>query len=486
MPALGMFSARHMRRRLGGSRPSRRAKRAGGHVLGAIVAVCLAAPALRAQAEFARQVVLVNTFESGDRRLGLAAAGALRARLQREYNRREVVVLGSGDAAVLLEGSGIDPTRPRIGGSLSAVARMLRADEIVAGTVVAVGGRTRLTGRLILTRDDRLVEPLPSVEAPTLDSAVALLAHAIAGSRRQLAPQRRCENHLRAGAEDRAVAAAREGIALAPRALLARTCLLFALEQSGAPSDVVVREADLVLAAAPANYWALDAAARARDALGERDTAAALWLRLAATDSLQLELGMKVGQALVAGSNARHARPMLESLTRFCPDDMPLRKLLWQELFATRDWPAASEVGLRLLADDDGSRADSGFVLLLGTALKSAGHAVQAVVVAADGVLRFPGDARLYVLYTDLVQAEAPFTIERGLGAFPGSVELLLLQAQALRRSGRREEALAPPATGAGTRSLHGAGPPAAGADTSGTGAYRFVAGFRAPRADPW
>jgi len=401
-------------------------------------------PGVSAAQEFTRQSILVNVFLSADPRLGRAAASGLRSRISRLYPKRDVVTLGSGDIAILLDGSGIDPSQPMIGGSLSAVARSLRADEILGGTVEAVGRGVRLSARLSLVRDERVWEPLGPFTAPTVDSAVSLAGAQLFQARRQLAPHRRCENAVREGNPSGGVARAREGITEGSGASIVRTCLVAALLQAGADASEVAREADRLLATVPTSYWGLDAAARARDALGDTARAGEFWLRLAATDSSDFDLAKRVGTALLQGGNARRAQPFLDKLAAIHTDDVPLLRLRWQVQFTLRDWAAASASGERLLEVDDMSRQDSTFVLRLASALRQADQPVKALGLAARGVLAFPRDARLYVLYSQLVQGEAPVTVARGVERFPEAADLQLMHAQELRRTGRKDEAVAP------------------------------------------
>ncbi len=391
--------------------------------------------------EFTRQLILVNTFEAADGRSGRVVASTLRGRIQRAYDRREVGTLGSGDVVTLLEGSGIDPNRPLVGGSLSAVARALRADEIVSGRVEVVSRGVRVTGRLSLVRDERIVQPLGTVEAPSADSAAALVAQRLRDARRQLTAHRRCENLAREGAFAQAAEAARAGIVEGAPSSIARLCLMSAMLQVGGDARVVVAEARAVLAADPANYWALDGGARALDALEDRPAAAAMWLRLAATDTTNLDLSRRVVEALLRGGSAPAATPLMERLVALAPDDIPTQRQRWQLAFTLRDWPVAVTTGELLMAKDAASANDSTFVLRLATAMKSAGVAVKALALAAQATLTFPGDPRLYAFYAQLVQGEAQVAVARGVERFPTAADLRLLRSQELRREGKVADA---------------------------------------------
>ena len=189
---------------------------------GRLCAFALAVPLLNAHAQqqFTRQIILIPPFD-GDRRLGNSAADAIRGRVQRFYNRREAQVISEYEMMSVLEKSGIieeqiDPAHVR------TLARHLRADEIIYGSAERSQGAVRLKGRLVLTRDAKLWQPIPEVRAPSLDSAGALMARAVEGLRRQLTPLRHCENNLRDGRGEQAVAAARVGMRASPQGTLVR------------------------------------------------------------------------------------------------------------------------------------------------------------------------------------------------------------------------------------------------------------------------
>lgn len=394
------------------------------------------------QPQFTRQIILIPPFD-GEPRLGNSAADAVRGRVQRFYNRRDAQVISEYEMMQVLERSGIvderiDPAHIR------TLARHLRADEVIYGSAARAQGVVRLAGRLVLTRDAKLWQPIPEVRAPTLDSAATLMARAVEGLRRQLNPLRHCENHLREGRGEQAVAAARDGMRASPEGALVRTCLVNAMIAIGAPSNEVMREATAILAIHPTSYWGLDAAARAGDVLGTRDTAAMFWLRLAATDTSDLGLAKRVLRALLDGNNAKAAQPLVTSLTLAHPDDQDLWRLRWQAEYTVRAWKAAAVTGERLHATDSVTRSDSTFYLRLATAHRSNDDPVRAVAVAAEGVTKFPKDARLYLLYSELIQADGRVTVERGLERFPEVAELHMLQAQELRRAGKTTEAVEP------------------------------------------
>ena len=414
-------------------------------VLGAL----LCATSLKAQRndgnEFTRQGLLIVNFMPGvgaDHRLGREAGNAVRSRLGRFLRGRDVEIIdgNSIEAKVLRGGFNPDSTFSR--GEVHTISRLLRADEYVIGEVSATPRGMRLSGELVLFRDRRLRQPLPAVIAPRLDSAALLFAGAIAAARTQLEPQRRCENALRGDNRERAIAAAREGVALYPRSTLARTCLVWALRMPVSSAAEVLAAAREVLAIDSVSPHALDAAAVSLDSLRRRDEAATMWLRLAETDTSDIELGLRVSYALLFGGNARRAEPFITRLAAAHPEDMRVVQQKWRIGFESRSWTTAIDAGEVLLARDSSVTSDSSFYLRLGTAYHVMKRPYKAIEMLAHGVAAFPHDAQLYALYAQYVRAESDTVVQRGLALFPKSADLLVLGAQEYRAKGQLDQSL--------------------------------------------
>ena len=121
-----------------------------------------------------------------------------------------------------LQRAGYNPDSAYAIDAVRQLARLMRADEIVVGTVTRTANVTTISGELRLTRDENLRQPLAEVSAPRVDSAAALFARALHGARVQLTNQRRCENALHDGDGQRAAATAREAVRAFPASTIAR------------------------------------------------------------------------------------------------------------------------------------------------------------------------------------------------------------------------------------------------------------------------
>ncbi len=415
------------------------------------LAILCAAGAAQAQRnkkdvqEFTKQGLVIVNFTPGtsaDFRLGRKAADAVRGRVDKLVNHREVEVVDGGEVRYQLEKAGYNPDTAYGASGIRAIGRFMRADEFVIASVSNQGGVFRLSGQLALLRDEKLRQPLPDATSPKLDSAAQLFARSLAGARSQLVYERRCENALREGSAARAIAAAREGIAAFPMSTIARTCLVWALRQNGTPATEVLAVAREILAVDSISTHAIEAAAVSLDSLKRRDEAADMWFRLAATDSSDMGVATRVIYSLLDGGNARRAEPYVDRLSAEHPDDIQLLRQAWRAAYETKHWTHAIAAGEALLARDSVARSDSVFYLRLATAYHSGNKPYKAIETLAHGVGSFPNDSRLYSLYTQYIRAEADTVVPRGIALFPRSADLVAINAKDLRARGKIAESL--------------------------------------------
>lgn len=424
---------------------------------GAAIVLLAGASSLQAQRrpplEFTQQSVLVANFwvagrqlpslMRNDLRFGRRVADALRDQLARGVNKRETRVIPGFEIRESMVLSSYSPDTVLTLTELRQQAEFFRGDEIVFGTATRLpNGGVRLDASLVLWRDLRLRQPIPAVTSNNVDRAIDDLAAKLHESRTQLRYQRRCENALRDGQGTQAIRSAREGIAAYPRGALVRTCLVWALRATGAPAGDVLAESRAILDIDPAAPHALEAAAVALDTLRRRPEAAAMWLRLAATDSMNIELIERIVWSMAESGNSRAAEPLILRVSEAYPDNMRLMRQRWRVTFDNRNWPFAITAGERLLAMDAEAARDSVFFLRLATAYRANQQTFKAVETVARGAAAFPTDARLYALYAQFVKEEADTVLPRGLALHPGSAELLALNARELRSKGRVAEAL--------------------------------------------
>ena len=429
-------------------RPSSRAD-VGAAVIVGLTCLLAAVPAnaqRKGAPEFTRQGLLITNFVAGpgaNAKLGRKAGDEVRSRMGKLTNKREVDVISGGDIRYQLTRSGMPEDTAVDVATIRSLGKLMRADEVVLGTVERAAGTVRISGSLVLMRDSRMTEPLPASTGADLGVAAEGFARAVAAARAELIPQRRCENALRDGESQRALQFAREAVSTYPRGVLAHVCLVWAQRATGAPAVDVLTTAQEVLAVDSTNAYALESAAIALDTLHRRDEAASHWLRVAATDTGNVELTQRVVWAMVLGGNTRRVEPLIARASDANPDSTSLLRLKWRVTYDNRHWPLAIATGETLLARDTAAKTDSVFFLRLASAYKANGQTYKAIELAARGVASFPGDVKLYTLYTQFVKTEADTVVPRGVALFPRSAELLAMNAKDLRGRGQLSEALA-------------------------------------------
>ncbi len=407
--------------------------------------VVLAQGGKKESPEFTRQGLLIINFiprAGADIKIGKRAADAVRSRVGKLVNKREVDVIDGGDIEYRMERAGYNPDSTYSISDIHATGKYFRADEYLLAYVSNGPGGPKLSGQLVLLRDERLRQPLPDAQAPRLDSAAALFAKSVAAARTQLVHERRCENALRDGSGSRALAAAKEGVATYGRSTIARTCMIWTMRQTHAPASEILAVSQEVLAVDSANYHALEAASAALDSLKRRDEAASMYFRLAATDTSDRELALRVSYALFDGQNSKRAEPFITRLAAAYPEDLRFTQQRWRIAYENKSWENALGAGEIMIARDSVARYDSTFFFRLGTAYHNANRPFKAIETLAHGVAAFPKDARMYSLYTQYIKAEADTVVPRGLALFPQSADLLAMNAKDLRAKGKIAESL--------------------------------------------
>jgi predicted Zn-dependent protease len=414
-----------------------------------MLALAMPATAQRAKKpapEFTKQALLIVNFAPGpgaDVRFARQGADAVRSRAARLINNKaEVEVIDDKLVSDALWRSGYNPDSMYAIAGIRALARQMRADEIVIGKVTRNGEAARISGELILARDEQMRQPLPEVSGPRLDSAAMLFARALQSARAQMTNERRCENALHDGDGQRAVATAREAINAYPRSTVARMCLVWALHQTHAPASEVLTISRQILAIDSNNVHAIEYAAMSLDSIRDRPGAAQMWLRFARTDTANMDLAVRVAYALFDGGNAKTAEEFATRLAAEHPEELRFFQQKWRASYENKSWAHALEAGETLLVRDSIARGDSTFYLKMATAYRASDLPFKAIEIVAHGVSAFPKDGRLYSLYAQSVRAEADTVIPRGLAIFPKSADLAVMNAKQLRARGKVAESL--------------------------------------------
>src|ERR1035437_8851547 len=115
-------------------------------------------------------MLVVVTFKSNDKKVGVDFAETVRDRITGDVSYRELQVQSKQNIDATLQASGYDMTAALTEGDANLLAKQLRADEYIEGTINknAAGKGYPSEAWVVLTYDQSLVQPLGTFEAPKL------------------------------------------------------------------------------------------------------------------------------------------------------------------------------------------------------------------------------------------------------------------------------------------------------------------------------
>lgn len=397
--------------------------------------------------------IMVPTFQSADRELGVQAAEALRNNLTRGGTARTLYTIPRADIENNLRQSGYPTDEALSPADARQLATLLRADEYIDGTVTRTPSGVRVDARVVLARDYTVTQVLPPAEAPRLDNAINQVAREMVEARRQVDAERACSAALRRNDVDAAIREAERGIQQNQRYNnMVRVCLAQAYVRRDTGDDTTatarVTENTLqlvqqVLESDPRNITALRLAAlgyrqaavaaqeAGNDQLAEQneDRYVGALTSLVAADPSDLRLQEQVVNELAASGRASVAVPIIRDALQNNPGDPRMMRTGWLVLLAAQDFEHAIQVGEEMVRVDT-AQATADFFRRLGVAHLSLAQArSRTAATAADSQAVI--DSRRRALET----------FQRGTARFANDGTLLTLYARALRDAGQPQQA---------------------------------------------
>lgn len=368
--------------------------------------------------------MMVLTFRSATPgNFGVQAADALRGRMSSEVPYKQLWQIPNAETNAVLEASGYRKDEPLSSNDARELGRQLRADEFIQGVVRREGEAWRIEATLHLVRDPSLAQPLTAVTGAKPGDAARQLATELVAARKQLTPERNCINAARDKNWDKAIAAAKEGIALFPKATIARTCLLNALFETKASDEVQLAMAEEILAIDRRSRRALSIAGdiyRRRNLANASDSVNAnkmiqAYTGLIAADPTNTRLVEDVTKAIAGAGNPGVALPIIRKAVEENPGDAALMRTQFLVELAARETKAALTTGAALVALDT-AMADTSYYFRMAAAYQADSQPAKAAEEIAKGVAKFPQNASLLV-----VSAQA----QRAAGQTQQSLETL-------------------------------------------------------------
>ena len=354
--------------------------------------------------------VMVTVFKSTvggvkDKNLGVLGADALRSRISNEFPYKQVYVLPKAEINTYLEASGFPTTEALAAHDARALATVVRADEYLTGNVVQTPAGFKMEANLVLARDGSLVQPLGTYEAPKMDGVAQMVSRELKEARKQLDFEQKCVNSARDKKFDAALAFAKEGVVVYPKATLARICQANVMVEQKAPNEQLLAISREIVAIDPRSRPGLSIMANAFRQLEMPDSAVVALTRLLSTDPTNPRLQKDVVEALASIANPRVARPIIDSAVAINPGEPDLLRLRWLILLAVKDYKEAYAQGEDLVKLDT-SFADTTYFLKTAAAHQADSQFQKAAEAAAKGLQKFPNQPSLtYMQIASLTQA---------------------------------------------------------------------------------
>jgi tetratricopeptide (TPR) repeat protein len=347
--------------------------------------------------------VLVTAFR-GDAEGGVRTADETRGRVASEFNIRTLMATSKKDIDNTLIQSGYKPDSALSPNDIKELARLVRADEIIDGTVTKTPTGYRTNARFFLPRDVFLTQPLVTVDNANLGDVAKQIVSEYDQARKQLQANQECENDIRDKKTDLAIAAARKGIATYPKATIARLCLASAFQSwkttadSSRPwADSVLKVTKEVIALDPRSKIAYTLAYDAYKAKNDSTNALLSLVGMMNSDPTNTTLREQVIIELVQSGKAEIAVPTARQLKIDNPGDPQYARLYWLVLRAAKNYKESIPAGKELVALDTAA-ADSGYFARQAVDAAADSNYAMAAEFAATGAAKFPKNATLLVI----------------------------------------------------------------------------------------
>ena len=348
--------------------------------------------------------ILVTNFR-GDRESGVKLADAIRDRISNEFSARTLYATPKKDIETTLKQSGYPADSALSPNDAKELAKLVRADEIIDGSVTKTPSGYRVQSRFFLPRDVSLAQPLLTVETNDLGDVAKQIVKEYDNARKQLAANRECENDIRDGKIDAAIAAARKGIQQYPKATLSRLCLASAYQaiKNTADSSTKTWWADSVIAITkevaqldPRSKIAYTLQYDAYKLKNDTTNFLGALIGMMNADPNNTSLRESVIAELVTLGKAEMAVPSAKQLVAENPGDPQYARTYWLVLRAANNYKESVPAGMAYVALDSAA-ADSNYFFRQIADLRSDSAYAKAAELAAQGIAKFPKSGTLWL-----------------------------------------------------------------------------------------
>ena len=343
-------------------------------------------------------MLVIVTFKSVDKKMGVDFAETLRDRVSGDVSYRDLQVQSKANIDATLQASGYDMTAALTEGDANLLAKQLRADEYIEGTIDKAASGTGYTGTawMVLTFDQNQVQPLGTFTAAKLGDVANQISKAYQAAHKVYDEVQKCRSARRENKYADALSAATAGISKFPKSTLLRICEMATLVDEKKPAADVLKVADEILAIDPKNKVALEAQVDAYDQMGNKDKKIETLTNLLAADPTNAKLQQTVVYELAASGKYDVAKKIISKAVDDNPGDVALTKLYWQVLYALKDNKTMVKVGDDMVKMDT-SFADTTYYDRTIDAYRTDSAWAKAAETAARATAKYPRRADYWV-----------------------------------------------------------------------------------------
>ena len=368
--------------------------------------------------------LVVTVLASNDPRAGIAAADAIRQRIQNEHAATDLYVVPRAKIDQTLSQSGYNPDSALGTSDLMELARQVRGDYALAGTVERTPSGVRTSFRLLTQTGGRIVaEPLPPIDGPDFGDIAKKVDHAVTDALRALGYYHECTNAAQVGDYNKAMAAAQQGLRLRPTSAALNLCVLSILNVTKAAPDSVIAVASTVTSVDSENVVGWASLLAGYDQRGDSARALEAVRVLHRLDPHNVAWIVNFVDRFVASGRPDSASAVLAAALSDMPGDAELLRKRWLLDLRLGHYGEALASGAAFIAADSGAATADYYERQLAAA-KGAADSAAMHRLALEASARFPKHADfLLVLARDAMDRGAPSDalglLSRALSAEP-------------------------------------------------------------------
>jgi tetratricopeptide (TPR) repeat protein len=336
-------------------------------------------------------MLVVVTFKSADKKVGVDFAESVRDRITGDISYRDLQVQSKANIDATLQASGYDMTAALTPGDANLLAKQLRADEYIEGTIdkAASGPGFTATAWMVLTFDQNQIQPLGTFDGKDQGNVASQISKAYQAAHKVFDEVKACRADRRENKFNDAMSVATSGIAKYPRSTLLRICEMATMVDQKKPPADVLKVANEILQIDPKSRVAMQAQVDAYDQLGDKDNKIKTLSNLLAADPTNAKLQQTVVFELAQSGKYEVAKGIIKKAYEDNPGDAAITKLYWQLLYATKDFKTMEKIGDEM-AKLDTAFTDTTYFDRTIDAFKSDSQYAKAAEVAARAAAKYP------------------------------------------------------------------------------------------------